>query len=147
MGMQLIALFLKDHLVMRTYLSKILELGNSDASSSTQLLIAFQKVLDRHTYEEEHFLYPETKKKPETRPETLEGWEEHRLIGQLFTEMKGLPLHNEKWTAKLKVMKETLFHHLKEEEEELFPEAEKRLSQSLLQELGEKALISRKNAL
>lgn len=42
----------------------------------------------------------------------------------------------ERFEAKMKVFKEILDHHVAEEEREMFPEAERRLGQERLEELG-----------
>ena len=141
--MDLLALFERDHAELRKFTSQMKDYREKDLSVVEQLLFSFEKILNRHTYEEETFLYPKAKQSQTLRPEALEGFEEHRIIGQLFSEMKSLPLSDERWLAKFKVLSETLSHHLAEEEEELFPEARKVLKSEDLQKLAELALNSR----
>ena len=141
--MNLLELFISDHERLKEMAGQLKDLHGKDQSLIQPLMSSFQKILDRHTYEEETFLYPKAKQSEELRPEALEGWEEHRMIGQLMTEMKALPVSDERWFAKFKVMSETLLHHLEEEEEELFPMSKKELDSSVLVELAEKALKSR----
>lgn len=49
-----------------------------------------------------------------------EAYEEHRVVDKLLKELEGIDVSDEKWAAHLKVLKENVEHHIKEEEEELF---------------------------
>jgi predicted DNA-binding protein len=43
---------------------------------------------------------------------------------------------SEVWTAKLKVLQESIEHHVEEEEDEMFVEARKALTEEQIQDLG-----------
>lgn len=49
-----------------------------------------------------------------------EAYEEHRVVDDLLFEIKSVRSNDETWIAKLKVIKENLTHHIKEEEQTLF---------------------------
>jgi hypothetical protein len=48
------------------------------------------------------------------------------------------------YSGEAKVLKDYIFHHLKEEEEEMFPRMRKLIGQTELQELGERMLARKK---
>lgn len=50
-----------------------------------------------------------------------EAYEEHRVVDNLLKELEDILPSDETWAAHLKVLKENVEHHIKEEEDELFP--------------------------
>jgi hypothetical protein len=54
----------------------------------------------------------------------------------LLREMDAMEVTSETWTAKLKVLKENVEHHVEEEEDEMFKKARTVLSADQLEELG-----------
>lgn len=57
-----------------------------------------------------------------------EGEEEHHVICLLLSELDRLPIDEEVWPAKIKVLSEIVDHHVEEEENEIFREARKLFS-------------------
>ncbi len=49
-----------------------------------------------------------------------EAVEEHRLIDQLIQELEATGTSDERWMARLHVLRENVEHHIKEEEKDLF---------------------------
>ena len=64
----------------------------------------------------------------------------------LLAELDELQPEDERYDAKVKVLCEYLMHHVKEEEKEMFPQAQKRLSAKHLAALGEE-VETRRNEL
>lgn len=81
--------------------------------------------LEAHAYMEEKAFYPEIKDPKTTHDLTLEAYEEHHVVKVLLKELAALGKDHDEWDAKLKVLQENVEHHVKEEENELFPKAEK----------------------
>jgi hemerythrin-like domain-containing protein len=102
--------------------------------------------LDIHTHIEETILYPVLRKESETRDITFEGFEEHNVAKKLLEEMEMMEVTSEVWTAKLKVLMESIEHHVKEEEQEMFKDAREVLSKEQIEEIGNR-LAERKNQL
>ncbi len=94
--------------------------------------------LDIHTQIEETILYPVLKKISETRAITFEGYEEHNVAKQLLADLSEMNVDSEVWTAKLKVLQESIEHHVGEEEDEMFPEARSAMSKEEIEDLGNK---------
>jgi hypothetical protein len=102
----------------------------------TQLFAQLKQELDIHAKIEESIFYPSIKQAAETREIVLEGFEEHHVIKMLLGELDSLPVDTEQWTAKLKVLKENVEHHVEEEEEEMFQKARDVLSEEQIESLG-----------
>ena len=80
-----------------------------------------------HLKAEEKVFYPLLMEKKDARDETLEAFEEHHITQVLFTELEKMADTDERWDAKLKVLKELVDHHVKEEERNIFKLAEQQL--------------------
>jgi hemerythrin superfamily protein len=95
-----------------------------------------RKSLEKHTAAEEHVLYPECEAHAETRAMALEAYEEHRQVKTLLKDLAALPVDREDFEAKFTLLVEDVAHHVREEEEELFPRMRKIFSASHLMKLG-----------
>jgi hemerythrin-like domain-containing protein len=85
---------------------------------------------------EEKVLYPALKAHPEAKDIVLEGYQEHHVADLIVKELHALPRDDEKWGAKFKVLKESIEHHIKEEEDEMFRTARGLFSRDELQQMG-----------
>jgi len=65
-----------------------------------------------------------------------EGYEEHKQIKALLAQIADITPADETWNMKVKVLKEDVEHHVKDEETEMFPDARKFLGEQRLMELG-----------
>ena len=102
----------------------------------TELFAKLRDELDIHTRVEESVFYPAIKQAAETREMVFEGLEEHHVVKLLLKELESLPVDTEQWTAKLKVLKENVEHHVEEEEQEMFQKARQVLSEDEIDRLG-----------
>ena len=101
---------------------------------------AFEAVADRlagHAAIEEHQFYPGVKAK-RTEDILLESLEEHLGIKRVLADLLELSADDHTFDAKVKVLKEQVEHHVKEEEHDLFPKVRKLLSKEELESLGER---------
>ncbi len=109
-----------------------------EAEKDSGKFIVLKKHLDIHHELEEDFFLEFIKSKKDLKDESLESQEEHVVLNLLLIDLEDFPKDNPRWKVKLKVLGEFLNHHLKEEEEDLFPEAEKIMDEKKLVELGKK---------
>ena len=81
--------------------------------------------LEIHAELEEELIYPAIRKG--TKDDTLmnEATEEHHLVHVLIAELKELEPSDATFKAKFTVLGELVKHHVKEEEGEMFPKAQK----------------------
>ena len=101
-------------------------------------LFLLKKNLDIHQELEENLLLSKLHGKKEIKDKSLESQEEHFVLNIIFLDLADFPKDNPRWMVKLKIFEEFLEHHLTEEEEELFPDAEKVLPKAEQAALGAK---------
>lgn len=93
--------------------------------------------LSRHAAIEEQLLYPSIRERAKQLEDlTLEALEEHHVTKWLVKEIDELPADHERFDAKMSVLKETVLHHVKEEENELFPKMRRAFKKDELELLG-----------
>ena len=94
--------------------------------------------LTTHAYIEETIFYPAAREAvPETEDHVLESVEEHHVVAWLLSELKTLDPSRETFDAKVTVLIENVRHHVKEEEQEWFPQVRKAMGRKRLREIGE----------
>jgi len=81
--------------------------------------------LEIHAGLEEELIYPAIRKGTKDDKLMNEATEEHHLVHVLIAELKELEPSDETFKAKFTVLGELVKHHVKEEEGEMFPEAQK----------------------
>jgi len=131
-----IALLEADHRRFEDLLKQGEQTTERGVKSRTALLDALTAALGVHELIEEKVLYPSLKPHAEARDIVLEGFQEHHVADLLVKELHDTAKDDEQWGAKLKVLKESLEHHIEEEEGTMFPIARQVLSGEELQEVG-----------
>src|ERR1700688_4514593 len=93
--------------------------------------------LEVHATIEEEIFYPAVKKarSEKVKDEVREAYEEHKQVKALLAALAEISPDDESYSAKIKVLKEDVEHHVKEEEGEMFPDARKYL-RGKLEDLG-----------
>jgi hemerythrin superfamily protein len=81
--------------------------------------------LEIHAALEEELVYPAIREAVEADDVMNEATEEHHLVHVLLKELKQLDSDDEVFKAKFTVLGELVKHHVKEEEGEMFPKAQK----------------------
>jgi hypothetical protein len=92
--------------------------------------------LTLHALLEEKFLYPTVKTLD--AKQFFEAAEEHDAVKMVIAKLRAVPSHGDNFAAKVKVLKELVEHHVKEEENEMFPLLKKELDHAKLEEIGKK---------
>jgi iron-sulfur cluster repair protein YtfE (RIC family) len=80
--------------------------------------------LDIHMAGEEKLFYPPIEQNQKARPDVLEAYEEHHVAKMVLRELSGLAKDNVRWIPKLQVLGDVLDHHIQEEEQTIFKEAQ-----------------------
>ncbi len=78
-----------------------------------------------HAEVEEQIFYPAVKKALKDKKLVPEATVEHATLKDLIAQVKGVEPDGEIFDAKIKVMSEYVKHHVKEEQNEMFPKAKK----------------------
>lgn len=90
--------------------------------------------LNWHTQLEERVFYPAARNAEKDR--VLQSFEEHDNITAMLRKLSTLSGTDETFLAKVKVLKKMVQHHVKEEEQDLFPHCRASLGEEKLFELG-----------
>jgi len=135
-GQDAITLLENDHRRFEALLGQGDETTERAVKGRTEVLDTLTAELNLHELVEEKILYPALKAHPEARDIVLEGYQEHHIADVLAGELHRLPPGDEQWGAKFKVLKESLEHHIKEEEHEMFLKARGIFSRDELLRLG-----------
>lgn len=135
----------EDHRKVAKLFKELEGAGERAVKTKENLFEQLKSELELHAQIEEEYMYPLLEEADETKDMTLEAYEEHDIVKNLITEMEDEEIGSDVWEAKLKVMKENVEHHVSEEEEELFPEAEDVLSEEQLEQLAQSIIEAKAN--
>lgn len=137
-----ITLLRADHKLVSTLFA---EYEKTTATSKKKLLVAqICTELSIHAQVEEELFYPAVKQALKDKEMIPEALVEHATLKELISQVEGIEPDGEMFDAKVKVLSEYVKHHVKEEQNEIFPEAKSTKLDML--ELGS-AIAARKEEL
>lgn len=110
-----------------------------------QLVAQICQELTVHAQIEEEIFYPEVQAALNDKELVPEARVEHQSIKDLIAAVEGVDPDGPDYDAKVKVMSEWVKHHVKEEQNEMFPKAKK--SGLDMAELGERLLLRKQQLL
>ena len=123
-----------DHDRHRELLDKI-DATQGDSDERRDLFEAFRIDVTAHAASEEMSLYATMLANPDLRDEAQHSVAEHKEIEDYLTELFEMDFASSGWLTRFRTMKDRYLHHIDEEEEEMFPAAEKELSDERKKEL------------
>ena len=97
-----------------------------------------------HMQMEEEYMYPVLEKRDEMIDLIEEAYSEHQTIKDLIMKLEKENLEQKIVIRNLNSILETVVHHIKEEEGEVFPLVQKYCSQSGIKEMGERMSLFKK---
>ena len=136
--MDAIALLKKDHMTVK----RLFERFERARSGKKEIAEKIVKELAIHSAIEEQIFYPAVRLKAkrsqmeEADKQVLEALEEHHVAKWLLSEIDKLDENAERFEAKVTVLRESILHHVKEEEGKLFRFARRLFSRDELVTLG-----------
>jgi hemerythrin superfamily protein len=132
-----ITLLKADHAAVKKLFAQEEKATNHD-DKKQNIFYQIKDALTVHATIEEEIFYPAVKKarSEHVKDEVREGYEEHKQIKALLAQIADITPADETWDMKVKVLKEDVEHHVKDEETEMFPDARKFLGEQRLMELG-----------
>lgn len=107
-----------------------------------QLVAQLCTELTVHAQVEEEIFYPAVKQALKDKELIPEATVEHATLKQLIGEVEGVEPIGEMFDAKIKVLSEYVKHHVKEEQDEMFPKA--RATKLDMAELGARIATRKK---
>ena len=136
--MDAIDLLKQDHDAVKDLLRQVTSMGEGQPEEKRRLAEKIVREMMVHERIEEDLFYPAFRKAADEKGKDLvaESKEEHHVVDTIMDELQGVELDAREFDAKLKVLKENVEHHIKEEEDEMFPQARKILA-GQLDQLGQ----------
>lgn len=84
-----------------------------------------------HTQIEEEIFYPAVRKHPGLEELVREAREEHAEVKQLISKVEGPEASDREYDSIMREIREDVEHHVREEEEEMFPKVEQQMANEL----------------
>lgn len=153
--MDAITLLTRDHQEVERLFKQFEKLTERAQKSKQKLVMKMIRELAIHSAIEEMLFYPAVRTaglKASSRAgesaadSVLESLEEHHIVKWTLSELEKMSPEDERFDAKVKVMMESVRHHVEEEQDELFPKARRLLGKELLEELGQRMEKAKKIA-
>ena len=107
------------------------------AAATRQTFETLRTELTAHSKAEEQVFYKRLEDEESVRDTVLEGYEEHKVVVKVLADMAQTTSDDEKFMAKLAVLKESVEHHVEEEEGTLFEGARPLLAEGEAESLYE----------
>ncbi len=126
----------KDHRAVEHIFEKIEKTDNREAEQREQMFQKVRQELELHAQIEEKVFYPELKRFDGTKKLVSEALEEHAEIEQMLQEIGSLSAEDDQWSEMINELKMAVGHHVREEEDQIFPAARRELDQSRIDEIG-----------
>ncbi len=123
----------KDHDLHRSLLKRISD-GDGDR---TPLFEELRTQITAHAAAEEESLYATMLAEPELRDDARHSVAEHKEISDYLGELAKMEPGSSDWDEKFAHMRHRYEHHIDEEEQEMFPAAEKELPDAVEEKLAD----------
>lgn len=132
-------ILIKEHNIVADLFQQVLR------DNSRETLLKIKAEIDPHMAGEEKLFYPELEKKEELRELVSHSLEEHDEAKSIMSELESMSESDKKWASKIKELKESIDHHVEEEESKVFEEARKVISQKQAGEMAQQYLEFKKS--
>jgi hemerythrin superfamily protein len=136
--MDAITLLKDDHKTVEQLFKRFEKAGDRAFVEQRQIVDRIIEELSIHAAVEEQLFYPVIRATvPDTDDLALESLEEHHIVKWVLAELDSMAPEDERFAAKVTVLIENVRHHVKEEEDELFPMVRDELGRNALSDLGD----------
>jgi len=135
-----ITLLKSDHATVKRLLRELSETTERGVKIRETLVAQIEREIKMHSQLEEEVFYPAFKAKTRgSDAEDLfyEAAEEHHVVDMVLPALKSASPKSHEFSAKAKVLKDLIEHHIREEEGQMFQRARSLFSDEQLRELGD----------
>lgn len=145
--MDAIVLLKEDHKVVERLFKRFEKAGERAHVEKKAIVDEVILSLTQHAFIEETIFYPTARAAvPATTDHVLESVEEHHVVVWMMSELANTDPTDERYDAKMMVLMENVRHHVKEEEDEWFPQVREAMGRKELRDLGERMEAARADA-
>ena len=135
-----ITMLKSDHATVKRLLRELSETTERSTKQRENLVAMLEREIKMHAQVEEEVFYPAFKaatRGTESQDLFYEAAEEHHIVDMVLPALKAANPKSKEFTAKAKVLKDLIEHHIKEEETQMFAEAREIFGDEQLRELGD----------
>jgi hemerythrin superfamily protein len=143
-----IAVLEADHRQVEELFDRFEGLGDRADKTRESVVAKIIEELSVHAGIEETVFYPAVRDRlaAAEEPMVLEALEEHHLVNLTLNELQSMSAQDERFAAKVTVLREIVDHHVEEEENELFKRVRSEFSRSELDDLADELTAARSSA-
>ena len=134
--MNAIELLKQDHQEAADMMDELETADKGSMNTTKEMFRQLKEALTLHTQIEEQVFYPALEQHEETKDMIGEAYTEHNEVKEMLAEMSTMAAGSDEFMDKLTELRDSIEHHVEEEENELFPKAESVLGESRLREMG-----------
>jgi hemerythrin superfamily protein len=133
-----ITMLKEDHKTVEQLFKRFEKAGERAHTEKRNIVDRIVEALSVHAAVEEQVFYPVVRATvPAAEDQTLESLEEHHIVKWVLSELDSMSPEDERFEAKVTVLIENVRHHVKEEEQDLFPKVRNELGRDSLRDVGE----------
>jgi len=119
----------REHRAVEQLFEQIQETTARDGAKRAMLLQKLNWALSKHAFEEETVIYPELRMHDDgARAKQL--YADHADMKTLLHELEVFPKQSDQWMAKMRELQQMVLQHMREEEEDIYPHFQQKLSES-----------------
>jgi hemerythrin superfamily protein len=135
--MSILDLLKQDHKEVADLLDQMCDTTERAAKKRAQLFDECKTALLAHAHAENEIFYKPLLEEGDDPDALLEAEVEHQVVERLVDDIAATEPGDEKWLAKVTVLKELIEHHVEEEEGEIFKVARKTFDKKQLDAMGQ----------
>jgi hemerythrin superfamily protein len=136
--MNAVQLIKQDHRAVKGLFRKFERASGAEQQKIGQQIITELSV---HATLEEELVYPALRMQDERLTDNvLEALEEHHVAKATLAELDKMKVDDERYAAKMTVLRESVEHHIEEEEGELLPKLERLFPAEMLEAMGQEMM-------
>jgi hemerythrin-like domain-containing protein len=126
----------QDHQEASGLMDELETADKGNMGPTRQIFNRLKEALTLHTQIEEQIFYPALEQHEETKDMVGEAFSEHKEVKKMLEDMSSMTPGSDEFMDQLTELRDSVEHHVEEEENEMFPKAERALGESRMQELG-----------
>jgi hemerythrin superfamily protein len=133
--MHVFELIRNDHRMVNEIIEELVQCEEPDDCRA--LFERLHRELEAHARVEEDHFYPALREAAQAGAEVRDGREEHEQMRELMSRMEGMEPASDDWLDTLLDLRDLIEHHVADEEEEMFAQAEDGMPEERLRSMGE----------